>query len=60
MDKQLFKWHAKCADDCANNDGILKLFFVTETEDTPELTCGPCGNRPITDVSFVESYTITE
>lgn len=60
MDKQLFKWHVKCAEDCRNTGGILELFFVTETEDKPEVNCGPCGDRPIEDVVFVESYTISE
>lgn len=60
MDKQLFKWHAKCTEECLNSDGVLELYFVTETDDTPSINCGPCGDQPITDVTFVESYTITE
>lgn len=60
MTKQLFKWYAKCDSNCANVGEILELSFISETEDTPEISCGPCGGKPLTDVTLVESYTIDE
>ena len=60
MTKELFKWYAKCDSECLNNDSVLELFFVTETNIVPEISCGPCGNKPISNIVFVESYTINE
>jgi hypothetical protein len=60
MDKQLFKWYAKCTAECANVGGILELHFVTETDEAPSINCGPCGDKAVDDVTFVESYTVTE
>lgn len=60
MIKELFKWYAKCDSNCLNVDGILELSFITETNDIPNINCGPCGNKPLTNIIFIETYTIDE
>jgi hypothetical protein len=60
MDKELFRWHIKCDSDCKNKDGIMELIFVTDTFEVPAMSCSPCGGKPIDDITFLDSYTVTE
>lgn len=50
----------KCTPDCKNKDGVLTLIFITESDVKPPMSCGPCGNKEITDISLIDTQTITE
>lgn len=56
----MYKWIVECDSQCKNSGGILKLFFVSETNEKPEINCGPCGNKPISNITLAETYTISE
>jgi hypothetical protein len=60
MNKEIFKWHVMCTTGCKNADGVLELFIETEENVAPKVTCGPCGGKMISDITFVESHTVTE